>query len=73
MFDVFLFSVISSGNQLGCRAAAISAQQPVEHVKNALQNIATEGTKHSVGPAGYAEANACAVLLDVENMVKMAS
>ena len=40
----------SSGYQLDCTVAAVSAQHPVEHVKNALQNITTEGTKQSVGP-----------------------
>ena len=27
---------------------AVAAQWPVEHVKNALQNITTDGTPHSV-------------------------
>ena len=48
---VVLYSVRSSGYQLemlGCTVAAVSAQRLVEHVKNALQNIATEGTKHRV-------------------------
>ena len=43
-----LFSVRNSGYQLGCTVAAVSALWPVQHVKNALQNITTEGTKHSV-------------------------
>ena len=43
-----LFSLSSSGYQLGCTVAAVSAQQPVEHVHNALQNITTEWTPHSV-------------------------
>ena len=43
-----MFSVRSSGYQLGCTVTVVSAQRPVEHVKNALQNIATEGMKHSV-------------------------
>ena len=38
----------SSGYQMGCTVAAVSAQRPVEHVKNALQNITTDGTPHSV-------------------------
>ena len=33
---------------MGCTVAAASVQRLVEHVKNALQNIATEGTKHRV-------------------------
>ena len=33
---------------LGCTVAAVSAQRPVEHVKNALQNITTEQTPQSV-------------------------
>ena len=32
----------------GCTVAAVSAQQPVEHVKNALQIITNEGTPHDV-------------------------
>ena len=50
-----MFSVRSSGYQLGCTTvqadSAVSAQRPVEHVKSALQNTATEGTKHSVSRA----------------------
>ena len=42
------FSFGSFGYLLGCTVAAVSAQQPVEHVKNALQNITMEGTPHSV-------------------------
>ena len=42
-----LFSVRSFGYQRGCTVAAVSAQRLVEH-KNAYQNFATEGTKHSV-------------------------
>ena len=45
-------SIRRSGYQLGCTIAAVSAQWPVEHVKNALQNITTEGTKHHVMPSG---------------------
>ena len=45
---LFCFIVRNSGYQLGCAVAAVSAQWQVEHVKNSLQNIATEGTKHSV-------------------------
>ena len=40
--------LLSSCYQLGCTLAAVSAQRPVEHVKNALQNIMTEWTPHSV-------------------------
>ena len=40
-----LFSFQSSGYQLGC---SVSAQRLAEHSKNALQNITTEGTPHSV-------------------------
>ena len=43
-----LFSLRSSDYQLGCTVAAVSAQRPVEHVKNTLQNITTEGAPHSV-------------------------
>ena len=46
--DVKLFSFGSSGYQLGCTVAAVSVQWPVEQVKNALQNITTEWTLHSV-------------------------
>ena len=34
--------------QLGCTVAAVSSNRPVEHVNNAVQNIATEWTPHSV-------------------------
>ena len=44
----FLFSFGSSGYPLGGTVAAVSAQQPAEHFKNALQNIATEWTPQSV-------------------------
>ena len=37
-----LFSLGSSGYQTGWTVSALSAQRPVEHVKNALQNIMTE-------------------------------
>ena len=43
------FSFASSGYQLGCTVATVSAQRPVEHAKNALQNIANEGMPDSVG------------------------
>ena len=43
-----LFSFRSSGSQLGCTLSAVSAQRRVENAKNALQNIAYEGTPHSV-------------------------
>ena len=43
-----VFFIWGSGHQLGCTVAAVSAQQPVEHVKNVLLNITTEGMKHSV-------------------------
>ena len=46
--NVLFFSFVNSGFQLVCTVAAVSAQQPVEHVRNALQNITTQGTKHSV-------------------------
>ena len=39
-----LFSFGSSVYQFGCMVAAVSAQQPVEHFKNALQNITPEWT-----------------------------
>ena len=42
-----LFSLWSSGYQLGCTVAVVSAQRPVEHFKNALQNITTDGTPRS--------------------------
>ena len=45
---LFCFSFGSSGYQLGCTIAAVSDQRPVEHVKNALQNIMTEQTPKSV-------------------------
>ena len=37
-----------SSYQLGCTVAAVSAQQPEEHVKNDLQNIMNEGTPYSL-------------------------
>jgi len=43
-----LFSPRSSGYQLSCKVAAVSAKWPVEHVNNALQNIANEETPHIV-------------------------
>jgi len=43
-----LFSFSNFIYQMGCRVAAISAQRPVERVKNALQNITSEGMKQSV-------------------------
>ena len=46
-----MFCFVHFGNssyQLGCTVAAVSAQRPVEHVKNALQNIVNEGMPHSV-------------------------
>ena len=43
-----LFSFGSSGYQLGCTIAVVSVQRPVEPVKNALQNIANEGTPRIV-------------------------
>ena len=43
-----LLSFGSSGYQLGTTMAAVSAQRPVEHVKNALQNIMTERMPQSV-------------------------
>ena len=42
------FYICSSIYQLGCTVATVSAQRPVEHVKNNNQNITTEGTKQSV-------------------------
>ena len=44
----FLSEVPFSSYPLGRAVAAVSAQWPAEHVKNALQNITTEGTKHIV-------------------------
>ena len=38
----------SSSYQLGCTVAAVTAQQPVEHIKTAQQNIRTEWTPHNV-------------------------
>ena len=43
-----LFSIRSSGFHLGYTVAAVSALRPVEHVKNPLQNIITEGMTHIV-------------------------
>ena len=43
-----LCSFGKSGHQLSCILAAVKAQRPVAHVKNALQNIMTEWTAHSV-------------------------
>ena len=43
-----LFSFRNSIYQFGCSVAAVSAQRPVEQVKNVLQNITTERTPHSV-------------------------
>ena len=43
-----IFSFGSPGYQLGCTIAAVSAQRPVEHVKNALQNIKIEQTPQSL-------------------------
>ena len=40
-----MFSFVSSSYQLGRTIAAVPAQQPVEHVKNALQNITREQTR----------------------------
>ena len=48
MFYFLFFSFGSSVYQSSCSISAISAQRPVKHVKNALQNFATEGTKHRV-------------------------
>ena len=45
---MFLFSFGSSAYPLDSSKAAVSAQQPVEHVKDALQNITTERTPQSV-------------------------
>ena len=39
-----LLSFWSSVYQLGCTVAAVSAQRPVEHFKNALKNITTDQT-----------------------------
>ena len=39
--------VMFSGYQLSCELAAVSAQWPVEHLKNASQNITTVRTPHS--------------------------
>ena len=33
---------------MGCTVAAVSGQRPLEHFKNALQNITTDRTPHSV-------------------------
>ena len=43
-----LFSFGSSNYQLGCIAAALSDQRPVEHVINALQKIMTEWMPQTV-------------------------
>ena len=43
-----MFSFWNSGHQWGCTVADVPAQQPVEHLKNALQNITTDRTPHSV-------------------------
>ena len=43
-----LFSLGSSGYQLGCTETALSVQQPVELVSNDLQNIMIEGMPHSL-------------------------
>ena len=40
--------IFSPGYQFACTVAAVSAQRPLEHVKNALQNIANVGTPQSV-------------------------
>ena len=45
-FVSFFFK--SSSHQFGCAVDAVSAQRPVEHVKNAIQNISTEWTPHGV-------------------------
>ena len=45
---LFVYSFGSSSYQLGCTVATVSAQQPVEHVKNSLQNITTDWTPHRV-------------------------
>ena len=45
-----LFSLRGFGYQLGCTIATVSAQRPVEYVKNVLQNITTEGTPRNVNP-----------------------
>ena len=42
------FSFGSPRYQLGCTVDAVSAQRPVEHVKNALHDITTEWTPHSL-------------------------
>ena len=44
---VFLFFV-SSGYQLGCTIAAISAKWPAEHVKHAFENIVIERMPQTV-------------------------
>ena len=41
-------SYLLPGCQLGCSVAPVSAQRPLEHVKNAVQNITTEWMTHSV-------------------------
>ena len=43
-----LFSFGSSTYNKGCAVAPVSAQLPVEHVKNYLQDIKTEGMTHNV-------------------------
>jgi len=47
-----LFCYLSevSGYQLGCTVAAVSAERPVKHDKNAVQNITIEWKPHSVYP-----------------------
>ena len=48
MFYFLFLSFWSSGYQLGCTVAAISAKWPMEHFKNASQSIMTEWTPSSV-------------------------
>ena len=48
MMFLFVLSEVLVTSWPGCTVAAVSAKWPVEHVKNVLQNITTEGTKHSV-------------------------
>ena len=50
--------------QLGCRVAAASAQRPVEHVKNAQQNITTEWTPHSVSAGRLSACHKSASILN---------
>ena len=48
-----MFSLLNSGYQLVRTVATVSAQWPVEHFKNALQNIPTDQMPHCLEIAPF--------------------